>query len=250
MSTVTDEDRYAFDLNGYIVLPGVLSGDQLCVLNELIDANDVASRCAAAGRPNFSGFFKWDPLFRDLLDHPAVLPYLTEWVDTCLRFDHAYGLYNVAGSAGLELHGGATPFYGVSYYHVADRRIQTALTVVSWALSDVPEGAGGFVCIPGSHKSAFPRPVSLGLEDNPYLRHVPMKAGDVLIFTETLTHGTAPWTAAEPRRALLYKYSPGHMAWGVYRMNDEFKEAFTPAQRRLLEPPYAYDGQNRRRVET
>ena len=33
------------------------------------------------------------------------------------------------------------------------------------------------------------------------------KAGDAVIFTETLTHGTLPWTAAHERRALLYKFS-------------------------------------------
>jgi hypothetical protein len=39
------------------------------------------------------------------------------------------------------------------------------------------------------------------------------KAGDAIIFSETCTHGTLPWTAAHQRRAILYKYSPGHLAY-------------------------------------
>ena len=33
-----------------------------------------------------------------------------------------------------------------------------------------------------------------------------MPAGSVLLFTESLTHGTAPWQAQHERRTLLYKY--------------------------------------------
>ncbi|MEC7227866.1 MAG: hypothetical protein VXW00_13420, partial [Candidatus Latescibacterota bacterium] len=40
------------------------------------------------------------------------------------------------------------------------------------------------------------------------------QAGDVVIFTETLTHGTLPWNGAHERRALLYKFSPGSLAYG------------------------------------
>jgi ectoine hydroxylase-related dioxygenase (phytanoyl-CoA dioxygenase family) len=42
-----------------------------------------------------------------------------------------------------------------------------------------------------------------------------MMAGDVLIFTEALTHGTLAWQAPYVRRSLLYKYAPGHSTWGT-----------------------------------
>ena len=34
-------------------------------------------------------------------------------------------------------------------------------------------------------------------------------AGDLLIFSEALVHGTMRWNSDKPRRSLLYKYSPG-----------------------------------------
>jgi hypothetical protein len=39
------------------------------------------------------------------------------------------------------------------------------------------------------------------------------KAGDAIVFSETCTHGTLPWRADHQRRAILYKYSPSHMAY-------------------------------------
>ena len=64
-----------------------------------------------------------------------------------------------------------------------------------------------------------------------------MAAGDVLIFTEALIHGTTAWTADHERRTLLYKYSPPHSTW-TKRLYDpaDFPEA-TDRQRRLMAPP-------------
>ena len=39
------------------------------------------------------------------------------------------------------------------------------------------------------------------------------KAGDAVIFAEACTHGSLPWKAAHQRRALLYRFSPGHAAY-------------------------------------
>ena len=58
-------------------------------------------------------------------------------------------------------------------------------------------GAGGFVCVPGSHKSNFlqhmPRDVARFERDVDWVVQPSMAAGDVLIFTEALIHGTATW---------------------------------------------------------
>jgi hypothetical protein len=52
-----------------------------------------------------------------------------------------------------------------------------------------------------------------------------------------LVHGTMPWRAKHERRALLYKYSPGHSAWSQnYYDLDQFP-ALTEQQRRILQPP-------------
>ena len=108
-----------------------------------------------------------------------------------------------------------------------------------YALVDAGAGDGGFCCIPGSHKSNFPCPEPFrSLEKKGlWLVQPPLKAGDVLIFTEALTHGTLPWTAEHERRSLLFKYSPGHQAWGR-AYNRGADENMDETQRLLMEPPY------------
>ena len=67
----------------------------------------------------------------------------------------------------------------------------------------------------------------------------PLAAGDLLIFTEALIHGTMPWTAAHERCALLYKYSPGHSTWAQqgYRMSDYARFELTEQRKRIMQPP-------------
>jgi hypothetical protein len=46
-----------------------------------------------------------------------------------------------------------------------------------------------------------------------------------------------PWTAGHQRRALLYKYSPGHSAWAAeYHDLSKYGE-LTEQQKRMLLPP-------------
>ncbi|MGH2355875.1 MAG: phytanoyl-CoA dioxygenase family protein [Chloroflexota bacterium] len=239
---MNDEERYLFDLQGFLVLPGVLPLGEVQALNDLIDQQGLPDPGEDVRSQRFGGFLRWGQPFRDLLDHPRTLPYLKELLDPGVRLDHCYGIYMRQGSSGLSLHGGGTPYDRPEYYHFRNGQMYNGLTVVTWALVDVPPGQGGFACIPGSHKANYPCPRPIrAFERNPgCVIQVPMRAGDVLIFTEALTHGTQPWTAPHHRRALLYKYAPGHMAWGSGYANwpAELKEQLTPDQRLLLEPPY------------
>ena len=93
------------------------------------------------------------------------------------------------------------------------------------------------------------------LDPGPWVRRVPLKAGSAVVFTEALTHGTLPWTAEHERRALFYRCTPGHMAFvGRYREDGRehpggaypqpshaATDDWTSSERRMLEPPYAWE---------
>ena len=65
-----------------------------------------------------------------------------------------------------------------------------------------------------------------------------MSAGDVVFFSEALTHCTIPWRGAGDRLSLLYKYAPGHLAWGSdYENLDSLAPLMTERQRRFLQKP-------------
>ena len=69
--------------------------------------------------------------------------------------------------------------------------------------------------------------------------HVPVEAGDLVLFTEAVTHGAIPWTGLHDRRAILYKYCPGFIQWERQSPWADLSEPFTAQQRRVLDPPYA-----------
>ena len=120
-------------------------------------------------------------------------------------------------------------------------RIYTGLTVVEYLLADEGPGDGGVAVIPGSHKANLPCPKSVRNWDahQQYVTEILAKAGDAVIFTETLTHVTLPWNGEHQRRALLYKYSPGYSTWGKAENLDQYLDmAANDLQRDLLRPPY------------
>jgi ectoine hydroxylase-related dioxygenase (phytanoyl-CoA dioxygenase family) len=115
--------------------------------------------------------------------------------------------------------------------------MHNGLTVVSIQLTDVNLGDGGLSLIPGSHKSNYPCPQEMRLyqKHQEHIRQITCKAGDAIIFTEAVTHGTLPWKADHPRRSTLTRYTAGNMA---YVRAYDIPEWANERQRAVMEPPY------------
>lgn len=232
---MTGEEKFAVDLEGYLVIKNVLTPDEVAEMNAIIDKGD------RQGPPSL-----WGESFKRLIDHPKILPYLIELLGPYVRLDHDYAIFMNSGERGGRLHGGEDGGRpggpeADHWYKYRDGVIRNGLCVMTYNLADAPEGAGGFACIPGSHKSNFPTEVPPEVRhfERPvhYVVQPPIEAGDVLFFTEAVIHGTMPWRAAHQRRALLYKYSPGHSAWaGNYYDISKYGE-LTAQQKRMLLPP-------------
>ena len=97
----------------------------------------------------------------------------------------------------------------------------------------------GFCCIPGSHKSHFklPRQIHEAPEKACCVVIPDVPAGSVVLFSEAMMHGTAPWRADHERRTLLYKYCLSHMAWSRARVLPPPDVPLTPRQQALLTEP-------------
>jgi hypothetical protein len=246
---MNEEERYLFDLNGYLVIEGAINAEVLDRMNgELDKRGETDSRWRGQpGNDKLLDLLTWGPDFLALLDHQRLLPMLKSILGSHLRFDHDYAIFLQPGGMGLFLHGGGTPYDASQYYHVIGERIYCGLVVAAYALTDVGPGCGGFACIPGSHKSSFrcPEDIALLQRESPIVRQVPVKAGDCILFTEALQHGTLPWTGPGTRRTLYMKYSPAHLRWGMHNYaddpNNSVRAAIEPylneTQRILLDPP-------------
>ena len=77
-SYLTDEEKFRFDLQGYLVVKGVLSKTECQELSELADA--VWPRTPEDGTYRRTGAIsQWGQRFLDLADHPKLLPLLTRF---------------------------------------------------------------------------------------------------------------------------------------------------------------------------
>jgi len=95
---MTDEERYLFDLQGYMVIEDVLNPDELGDLNHTLDEYDLWNE--TPGHDNFFDFWKngdgqisAGPLhrfakpFRQLVAHPRIVPYLADLLGNQFRSD-------------------------------------------------------------------------------------------------------------------------------------------------------------------
>ena len=245
---VTDEERYLFDLQGYVVVPDALDAEQLAGLNALMDARLARDAEPGATRHRFydvgdGGLLAWGAPYLALIDNPRVAPLLDEFLGEGWRLDHDYAdvIRSGHGPIGATLHGGNTPYDECCSYTVREGRIRSGLLAVAFNLRDVGPDDGGFGCVPGSHKSAFPLPRGWHDLDHraPCVRAVTGRAGTAIVFTEALTHGTLPWRGAQERRTLFYKYSPKSMSWCAQYYDASRFPDLSERQRAALEAPNA-----------
>jgi ectoine hydroxylase-related dioxygenase (phytanoyl-CoA dioxygenase family) len=252
---MNDEERYLFDLQGYIILRNVIDAPTLTRMNAWCDAQ--ADRDpkwqGGIGNDHLDYPITWGEDFLALLDHPRVMPYLMEIMGSRIRLDHDYGIFLKPGHKGLPLHGPtrSLPYDPLHYYHFIKGRMCSGLSVATFALTDVPEGSGGMCVINGSHKVNYliPEDIRTFERESPIVQQIAMQAGDCAIFTEALWHGTLPWKGPGVRRTLFLKYAPHPLAWANedyvparrIETSSEWFDGLNPTQRELLSPPSSHD---------
>lgn len=241
---LTELERYLFDLQGFLVLEDALTPAQIAAINQLLDqyVADVDQPLKQWIRSD--GLLGWSTEFRDLIDNPRITPYLLALLGPRFRLDHDYVhiIRQGPGPIGSLLHGGGTPYDPCQYYLYKEGRMYNGLVAVAYNLTDVPDGVGGFGCIPGSHKSNLPLPQEWQDLEHPHpcVQALSLKAGTAILFTEALAHGTLPWKGQHERRTLFYKYSPYASAWARYYYNPDDYPELTADQRQILKTPGFY----------
>lgn len=244
---MSDEQKYLFDLQGYIVLKNAIPQAYLqaanAVLDRLVDLPEAdypyPLRLGDARTPSnlyISNILEADPAMRRFMHLPAVNGVIDAVTSGPWRLNHTYTIYRW-GMGHTNLHMGGTPTVFKCQYHVHDRHIYSTLTKAVYPLLPCGPEDGCFAVIPGSHKSAFPRPWGNHPEENPALVPVIAEPGDAIVFTEALAHGSMVNRSGRERRTLYYCYSVGYMPdWPSQGM--EFSPALaaqlTPEERAMI----------------
>jgi hypothetical protein len=252
---MTDEQRFFFDLRGWLLLPAVLSEGEC----EAIRAH------LRAGGNGFTG-----PA-QELLDHPAVVDVLQETLGEWEPDGDYYQFrcensFVTIRSAGWQPGGNSTPHVvtppqhaGGVRYQCEGGRIYSALTRVVWELNPVEKGDGGTLFLSGSHKAKFPYPPVLREVDNPHMESYACPAGSVFIFTESLLHAATAWkNPATDRIAIFNCYNSLWAQWHRLNLPHELIASMPPRRQSLFRGVYAHDftvrppeeGRNRWYAET
>ena len=231
-SGIDEKEFYFWDLNGYLVVPGVMDDEWLALANEAVDkfqdrvvvGSELARGSksqAGTGRPLLSGLLDLpDPYnkpFRKMIAHAAVIQRLNWMKGSGYRTGGATVFCAVEGTSGHALHDGNEPMSPSRGYYFKNGRSYAETVTITWQLRDVEPDLGGFAAVPGSHKTQYSMPPgirtcddTMGLVVQPV-----MKAGDVLFFMDGgCTHGALAWKNPIPRRGVLIKYQSRNSNWG------------------------------------
>ena len=231
-SGIDEKEFYFWDLNGYLVVRGVMDEEWLAQANEAVDKfqervvvgselSGGSKSQAGTGRPLLSGLLDlpapYNAPFRRMIAHPAVAHRLNWMGGSGYRTGGATVFCAVQGTSGHSLHDGNEPMSPSRGYYFKNGRSYCETVTVTWQLRDVEPGLGGFACVPGSHKTQYSMPPgirtcddTMGLVVQPV-----MKAGDVLFFMDGgCTHGALAWKNPVPRRGVLIKYQSKNSNWG------------------------------------
>ncbi|MEM7127514.1 MAG: phytanoyl-CoA dioxygenase family protein [Chloroflexota bacterium] len=223
---MTPEQRYWFDLTGYLHLKQVLERDELRAAQAAVDRyvttppDDLPSGFEHDDKDprRYVHGFAFDPALEALTHHPSIWPIVKELtnnkprlVSGTLTVNHPHVADEV-----LRLHCARDDYGWESVrYQIQNGRIYCDDIVVFPYLTDVYPGDGGLLVVPGSHKAAFERPPTMFnngvVEDElpPGVLNITPRAGDILIITEALTHGALPWRPRDrSRQFLVLRYKP------------------------------------------
>lgn len=237
--TMSNEENYAFDVAGYLHVPGVLNKDEVARLNAAIDAVGETEGMLGWEKPHRE-------LFRDLLVHPQLVWYLNQIIGHGFRLDQAPRVLGTRpGEIKRELVGGDEPRDPARAYYIQQERRSCQGLKAIWVLEDVAEEDGGLHVVQASHKSNVETPADLlDLSDDMGLVKQPqLKAGDLFLLAETTLQGLFPWNQNEKRllsywyagRSAIQSNGPGDGASGNHL--PEWAEDAPAEQRAVLNVP-------------
>ena len=262
---VSDLDIYRFDLNGYIVLKGALSPDEVSALNAVLDGFPEMKPGDWHGHVhghsygdetsglNLQQIYEAGEAFENLTDHPSWIEHIKLFVGGEGTFDNHHGplfidenFVNFRGPGeAIGIHSGGYPATQRGQYRYHGGRFMCGQVNVLMALTDIGPGDGGTMLIPASHKSNFQHPSYDEARMGPGRSvdrveeaiEIFMEAGDALVFVDSLCHGSAKRVNEGTRRICVYRYGP---SWGNFRHGYEPSEAFldrlTPTRRQIVQP--------------
>ena len=255
---MNETEKYLFEVHGYLLIENALSADEVNAANAAIDdhadeirinqsslARESSTLDGKAGRGDLHGMLTWEKphceVFRNMIAHPRFAPYLEELLGPGFRLEATNIITMDEGAEGFWFHEGGEPHDRSRGFLYRSGRMFCGMTNLAVQLADVGPKDGGLAFLPGSHKANFPCPDDIRLYQAHQDRIVQpvAKAGDAILFVETLMHGAVPWVASHQRRTVIIRYNSAVAAEGLMGTYTPppFYDELTDAQKAVIRPP-------------
>jgi ectoine hydroxylase len=242
---MTAEQRARFDRDGYLIIRGALSQDEVAAARDAVDRVYAATARAGSLGPNGSMHLLSAvancPEVVGLIDHPATFRYVWSILGWNIHIYHSH----------LDVH---PPVRGDEAFRFEwhqdggrqNREIETTprprLSVkLAYWLSDVSQpGRGNLKVVPGSHLLNWidgPPRRDIAWPDPHGAIEITAGPGDVLFFDRRVWHARSPNRSEHVRKAVFfgytYRWTASRDVVTAIRMNDRFGQ-LTPVQQQLL----------------
>ncbi|WP_193188980.1 phytanoyl-CoA dioxygenase family protein [Nisaea sediminum] len=206
MQNEWEQEIYEFDTLGYTVIEKCLNANQINKITSFWEKNLVDFSLCDIN-------FEWSNEWSNLIDNEKYFDILNYLFDGNFRLDHAYCADEKFLDNVEKLHHSPNPNLGLYHFYHAGK-ISPGLVTISISLYDIKDDQGGFICVPGSHKSYFPTPDKyFSVRNNNHLVSVPQSAGSAILFNEALLHGTRFPSSKFKRKSIFLRYCPRGLAF-------------------------------------
>lgn len=261
MSTPTATERFHFETQGYLVLENFITPDHTARLLATLE-NAIARRRAVqpaghqavwppkvpadltqihgAKSTRILNILEDDSQFQELLDWPALRPYLHAFCNPEPHYHASDAIVEEAPDYAHRVDGWHIDGSDNGYRNLPGS-IPLLQLKVGYYLSDMTRPwRGNLTLVPGSHLSRAELPVEdrKKREFFPGALQICAPAGSAILFHNAIWHTAAPYHADEPgRRMLYYGYEHPWMLANSAHWNYSpgfYNQKLTPAQRKFF----------------
>ena len=263
-------EEYLFDLRGYTMLEQAIDGDHLHAMNAWLDAlppiepdqwygNIDVHTYGAVDGINLQNIIEGGEIFERLIDHPSWIERVRHYIGKTYRPFINESFINLRGPGGyIGVHSGGDSSFIFSGSGRKRGEWCCGYLTLMVALNAVGEGDGATILVPGSHKSdiqhpsqsehgtrwlkdAVPMKVDEGTQAKGHAAEggieIHLKAGDGILFNDSLCHGSGERTNPGERRMIVFRYLPSPIARRfLYEPSQELLTRLTPERRALVQP--------------
>lgn len=239
---LSDQQRTAFERDGFLIVPDALPPDMVARLTKVVDRlYEEGARQEGLSKTNawnLRNCIVHDPLFLELLDWPATFPLVVDLLNWNLHLITSHLIVRAPSPPEADTKWKAEGWHrdgGTSSTEMEEPHPRLFIKIAYW-LTDLSEpGRGNIRFVPGSHRLTG-RPAQAEAAPDPYgAIEVCVKPGDAVLFEQRTYHAVGPNTSSLTRKSLFFGYGYRWIHPMDYKVTpSKILETCSPIRRQLL----------------